>query len=577
MGRAWTLTVCLLLAAATVAVYAPVIGHDFVSYDDDTYVTSNAHVQAGLRWDTVRWAWTTGHSGYWHPLTWMSLALDVEMYGVRAPGFHLSNLLFHVLNTLLLFGILKRTTCRIGPAACVAGLFALHPLHVESVAWVAERKDVLSAALGLISIAAYVSYARRLSGVRYALTFCLLALGLCTKPMLVTLPCVYLLLDYWPLQRKNKSVPFLLLEKLPFMALAALLSIVTYLSQATILDTIPYRYPQVALPLRIANAAVSYVRYIAKMFWPVDLSILYPHPYALGGAPWSAWTVAASTALLGGLCVLLLWTVRHRYAAIGWLWYLGMLVPAIGVVQSGIQAMADRYTYLPLVGLFVIVAWGCGDLAAHFAARRPWAHRAAPIAAVTALAVCAVVSRRQVHHWRDSVALYEHAVQVSRNNSVMLYNLAMTLHDLGRIEEAIERYRWAAAIDPLDVSTHTNLAHALRSLGRLDEAIHHFRRALAISPHIALTHNNLASALLSNGEQEQAIHHLVAATRMAPDNAVFHMNLSIAYADALQFDRAAATATAALRLATKAGSTALAERIRKRLSEYEQQSAVERR
>ena len=275
---------CLLLAAATAAVYAPVTANDFFSYDDDVYVLNNPQVRAGLTWQTLRWAWATDRTGYWHPLTWMALALDVEMYGVRAAGFHVSSVVLHVLNTLLLFGILKRATCRIGPSAFVAGLFALHPLRVESVAWVAERKDVLSAALGLLSIAAYVSYARHRSGVRYALTFCLLALGLCAKPMLVTLPFVYLLLDYWPLQRKNKSVPLLLLEKIPFLALCILLSAVTYLGQEG--GNVMAASADLPFGPRLANAVVSYARYIGKMVRPADLSVFYPHPMLPTPWPW---------------------------------------------------------------------------------------------------------------------------------------------------------------------------------------------------------------------------------------------------------------------------------------------------
>ena len=513
--------VCLLLAAATTAVYAPVIGHDFVDYDDELYVLTNTHVQAGLTWDTVRWAWTTGHTGYWHPLTWMSLARDVEMYGVTASGFHLSNVLFHVLNTLLLFGILIRTTRRIGPSACVAALFALHPLHVESVAWVAERKDVLSAALGLLSIAAYVRYARCRSGVCYALTFFLLALSLCAKPMLVTLPFVYLLLDYWPLKRKNKSVRFLLLEKLPFLALSALLSVVTYLGQENVLGKISFTYPKVALPLRIANAAVSYVRYITKTFWPVDLSVLYPHPYAAGMTPWSVWTVVASAALLGGLCVLLLWAARRRYAAVGWLWYLGMLVPAIGVVQSGIQGMADRYTYLPLVGLFVIAAWGGSELVARFTPRRTLA----AAAAIALIGACAVASARQVPHWRNSKSLYEQALRATPRNPVIITNLGLVLQKQEDTQEAIRHFRRALEIWPqFDVAAH-KLGKTLRAEGRKDEAIQTYRAFLEARPESAVVHHDLAEALEAQGDDDGALHHYLKALELRPDRAAARFRL----------------------------------------------------
>jgi hypothetical protein len=407
------LLVCLALVAATAAVYWPVLGNDFVNYDDPGYVTTNEFVQQGLTWEAVKWAFVTGKQANWHPLTWLSHMLDCELFGLEHPwGHHLTSLLLHALNTVLLFGLMRTLVRgRLWPAALVAAVFALHPLHVQSVAWVAERKDVLSAAFGLGAMLAYVRYARHPGILRYLPVPLLLALGLMAKPMLVTLPFVLLLFDYWPLRRLEpdpgrglaKRVGWLLLEKLPLLALAAASSVVTYLVQhagGAVKDTIQYPWSE-----RWANAVVALARYLGKTVWPTDLIVFYPHP--VGG--WPIGLVLAAGALVLGITLMTVYAARARpYLIAGWLWFVGTLVPVIGLVQVGAQSMADRYMYLPLIGLAMMVAYGLSDLV------RAWPRARVPVVAVTLVALIAssAAATWQLGYWRNSVTLFQHELAV---------------------------------------------------------------------------------------------------------------------------------------------------------------------
>ena len=491
--RARTIAIGVCLAVATLVVYAQVGWFDFVRYDDPTYVTSNAWVRNGLTADGFRWVWTATHGSNWHPLTWLSHMVDQEIFGGWAGGHHLTSVLFHVLNTLILFATLRSATGDEWPSALVAALFALHPLHVESVAWVSERKDVLSALFGLCAIASWIAYARRGGRARYALTLALFACGLAAKPMLVTLPFVLLLLDVWPLDRLRSrpsratvgGVGALLLEKLPMLALSAASCAITLVAQERVVasdEAVPFS-------LRLANAAVSYVRYLGKTLWPVDLSVLYPHPYQPGGTPWATWQIWGAVVLLAALTAAAVRS-RRRYLQFGWAWYLGTLVPVIGLVQVGQQAMADRYTYLPLIGLFVIVAWGSAEVARRF---RGSIH-VATVAALFALAAHVGLARHQTGRWADSISLFTHSLAVAPDPPALHNNLANALAAEGRYQEAMRHYGIALRIFPDYARAHNNLGSALARQGRLDEAIEHFRRAAELDPGYESAVDNLNRA-----------------------------------------------------------------------------------
>jgi tetratricopeptide (TPR) repeat protein len=552
--------VCLLLIVTTLAVFGQVRNFDFVEYDDPDYVANNRHVKMGLTRDSVIWAFTTSHTGYWHPLTWLSLVLDFELYGLKAGGYHATNLLFHLLNTLLLFLVLKRSTGGLWRSGFVAALFALHPLRVESVAWIAERKDVLSTFFWMLTMWAYVRYAERRSPYRYLLGLLCFALGLMAKPMVVTLPFVLLLLDYWPLDRfkrekldgagsqqiaspidsnrRRLSATLLLWEKVPFFILAAACSVVTFLggqSEGAVesLDWLP-------INVRLANALVSYIRYIGKMIWPQHLTVLYLHP----GHTLPLWQVAMASVLLTALTIVVIWGARHRhrYLVTGWLWYLGTLVPVIGLVQVGLQAMADRYTYVPLIGIFIIIAWGIPYL---FKKIR---HRRVVIATAAGVVLFCLMTRTwlQLGHWKNSIMLFKHGVAVTANNYVMHNSLGLALAQEGTVEEAILHYSIALRIKPEYIPAHNNLGVVLADRGRLEEAIAHYSEALRLKPNYVLAHNNLGNALAKQGRLEEAIAHFSEALRIKPDDELTHNSLGHALAKQGRLEEATTHLTKAM-------------------------------
>ena len=539
---------CWLLALTTLAVFLPVAQQGFVNYDDSDYVSENAHVQSGLKWENVVWAFTTGHASNWHPLTWLSHMLDAQLFGLQAGPQHLVSVGCHLANTLLLFLLLRRMTGALWRSAFVAALFALHPLHVESVAWVSERKDVLSAFFFLLTVGAYARYTEvqsreavvagpesevqgsrfEVQGSRlpqfpaalfYVLSLVLFALGLMSKPMLVTLPFVLLLLDYWPLRRFQPATFFrLLAEKVPFVLLAVASSVITFLVQRKggAVST------ALTFGARLANALVSYARYIGKMLWPTDLSILYPHP-----GHWPAWQVVVSAGLLLVVFAVVMLLGRKRpYLAVGWLWFCGMLVPVIGLVQVGIQSMADRYTYLPLIGLFIMLAWGIEELIPV----RPGRAKALAVGAALVLAACAFLTERQIRFWRDSEALFRHAVQVTRDNYLAYNNLGFYLSGLGRTSEAMENYRLSLKINPAYEDALNNLGYALAGQKQYLEAIPLYEAALRVRPNHPEVHNNLGNALSETGKIDDAIRHYLIVLQQKPNHADAHNNLGIALA-----------------------------------------------
>ena len=527
----------VLLALITLAIYLPVIELSFIAFDDTYYVTNNPKVQAGLTWESVRWAFTRMHAANWHPLTWLSHMLDCQLYGLKPLGHHVTNLLFHTANTLLLFGLLKRLTGAFWRSAFVAALFALHPLHVESVAWVAERKDVLSTLFFLLTLAAYARYVEVKSQESptdktphaprtthhasryYALSLSLLALGLMAKPMLVTVPCVMLLLDVWPLRRLQLSTLWrLLLEKVPFFLLSAASCVVTLIAQQKGGAVAPLEgVSAVSVESRIINTPISYVWYLAKLVWPSDLAIIYPYV-----REWPLDQVLLATALLIALTGLALWQGQRRaYLAVGWLWYLGTLVPVIGLIKVGTQSIADRYTYIPAIGLFIVLAWGMADLTAG------WSKRALPLAlgAAAGLAACALVVGAQLLYWQNTEALFRHTLAVTRNNYTACNNLGFCFAQYGELELAKKYYRSAIEIAPNFPSARNNLGGALVQQGKSQEALAVFEDALNLNPQSAEAESNLGAALYCLERSDEAISHLRKAIQLDPEHPQAHYNL----------------------------------------------------
>jgi len=519
----------LLLFGLTAALYARTRHFDFLRYDDDVYVTDNPAVLAGLRADSVRWAFSSGHGANWHPLTWLAHMLDVELFGLRAGAHHLTSALLHAANAALLLLALRALTGALWRSALVAALFALHPLRAESVAWVAERKDVLAGTCFLATLWAYALYARRGGRGRYLLCLGCFGLGLLAKPMLVTVPCLLLVLDRWPLERwraggtppASRAPRRLWLEKLPFFALALTSSWITLRVQQAGGAVGPL---EVLGPLaRLANALESSAIYVRQTLWPTGLCAFYPLP-TIGHPELPAWTprtLSAALLLLG--LGLLAWRLRARLPAlaVGWLWYLGMLVPVVGLVQVGAQAHADRYTYLPGIGLAIALVWGLASLARTAAARRWLA-----AGSVLVLGLLARVSAQQIDTWRNDRTLFERALAVTTDNDVAHVNLGEALLRAGEPEAACEHFRAALLLRPRLAPIEVNLARGLRLLGRTDEARAALGRALALDPDGAAAHAELGWLLATLGEDEQGLVHLRAAVAAAPEDLALRNNLA---------------------------------------------------
>ncbi len=512
-----TLVAAALLVVITAAAFSPLRHADFVTIDDPEYVTANPHVLSGLSWSGVEWAVTSRDAANWHPLTWLSHMLDVTLFGLDAGAHHVVNVLFHAMAALLLFAFLFFTTGYLARSWCVAALFAVHPLHVESVAWIAERKDVLSAVFWMATLLAYAWHARQPSQRRYTLTLALFALGLMAKPMLVTLPFVLLLLDVWPLRRlgeRRMRPPFaqaplstLLLEKLPLLALSVASSWITLNAQAHGGAVIATE----ALPVsdRLANGVVTIVRYLGKTIWPSHLSVFYPHPHSI-----PAIDVAGAVVVIAAISIAVVVVAWQRparsYLAVGWYWFLGTLVPVVGLVQVGAQGMADRYTYLPLVGVFFAAVWGMGDVIA----KRPAFDRPALAAAGAAIALCAWLSHAQAAVWLDSGSLWAHALEADPNNYRAHNALGVLAADRGDSAGALRHFEAAASLEPGYADAQNNLGLAFANAGRFDEAIARYRSAIDLKPEFAEPHANLGMALLSTDHPADAVRELSDALRL---------------------------------------------------------------
>ncbi len=509
------LAIRLALVLSILIVYAQVRHFDFVDYDDTAYVSQNRHVQEGLTAENFKWAFTAIVSSNWMPVTLLSHMLDVQLFGLHSGMHHLVNVVFHILAALLLYAMLQRATRATGCSAFVALVFALHPLHVGSVAWVAERKDVLSAFFFFLALYCYVRYTEEPSPARYLSVVASFCLGLMSKPMLVTFPFLLLLLDLWPLQRLRwpNPAPKIFREKLPLFALSAAASGVTYWAQKSTgaVQLIPFG-------MRLKNALVSYVIYLGQTFWPARLAVFYPYPREI--AVWHA--VAALTLILVlSIPAILAWQKRP-YLTIGWFWYLGTLVPVVGLVQVGQQPHADRYTYLPIVGLTVMLAWGAAEVAGKWP-------KSKPVIAATAILVCALLmgdAWKQVSYWQNTETLFEHALEVTDNNWMVQTYLAMHLVRLpGRRGDAVEHFGEALRINPDYVEANNDLGWCLADAGLCGAAIPHFEAALRIKPDMAEARDNLGRCLVSGGQYDAAIGQFEAAVRIQPDNPAFHFEL----------------------------------------------------
>jgi len=505
----------LCLVALIAGVYGQVFRHEFLALDDGQYVTENTHVLPGLGWTGLGWAFTTFHTGNWHPLAWLSHMLDVELFGLWAGGHHLMNVALHAVNAVLLFLLLRRITGSVYRSGIVAALFAVHPLHVESVAWVSERKDVLCTLFFLLSIGAYAGYVERPGAARYVRVAIFFVLALLSKPMAVTLPFVLLLLDAWPLGRLRISgggdggIPpaRLVLEKVPLMALSLGSCIVTYAAQRSAGAASPLDV--VTLGSRIANALVSYAAYLGKAVWPSSLSVFYPHP-AIAGDGYLAWQVAASGVFLSVATFGALWQARGRpYLAVGWFWFLGMLVPVIGLVQVGGQSMADRYTYLPLIGVFLAATWGAWD---GIAGRAPGRLLPGALAGMILIAL-SVSAHRQTGYWRNSELLFGRALQVRPGNWLAHNSLAYYRIGQGRNAEAMAHLGAVLAVRPMDPHAHNNMGIVLYRLGRREQAVPYFLDALRLDPGLVQANYNLGVILEEQGKLVEAEGHYRRASR----------------------------------------------------------------
>ena len=566
------LLIYILLAAAVLMVFWQVNHGEFIDYDDDVYVTANPYVQDGLTVEGIRWALTTNYNANWHPLTWMSHMLDVQLFGLNAGRHHTINLLFHLANTLLLFFVFNRMTLAPWKSAFVAALFALHPLHVESVAWIAERKDVLSSFFWMLTMATYVFYVEKKGLKRYLFVLLFFILGLMSKPMLVTLPFVLLLMDYWPLRRLipsqgeaqgtrgpvGESLPAdkrkgktkkrqtakelpepklamtdvktnptfswavirpLLWEKIPLFVLVIISSIATYIVQQ---EGGAMKYLEtLSLADRIANAIVSYAMYIGKALWPSDLAMLYPH-----SGPWPLWEVLGVGLALVFLSLSVIWKVKKfPYLASGWFWYVGTLVPVIGFIQVGVQARADRYTYIPLIGLFIMAAWGIPELLKkmHYRKETLWG------LGVVSILSLAIASQQQVGFWQNSIKLFDHTLQVTRHNSV-IHNNRGARHDyLGNYKQALDVYDKAIEINPKFAEAYCNRGNTHINLGNYKQALDDYGKAIEINPKYTKAYYNRGNTRSSLGDYRQALDDYDKAIEINPGNDYVYFNRGAVY------------------------------------------------
>ncbi len=617
---------CTLLVLLVISVYWQVGRFEFLDWDDTIYITENSAIQSGVTYSGIKWAFSTFHATNWHPITWLSHMLDVQLFGMDAGWHHLSSVLLHIFNTLLLFLVLTRMTGLIGRSGFVAALFALHPLHVESVAWVAERKDLLSTFFWMLTVYIYAFYIQRPELKRYLLVAVCFAIGLMAKPMLVTLPLILLLLDYWPLKRfpirypvdsnavvlgRQSSIAYLILEKVPLLMLSMASSVITFIAQdrggavTSINDSVAHgSVDAVAIGFgwgeRISNALLSYTSYLGKTFYPIDLSFFYPFRSDVQSG-----LLIQSALLILSISLVAVWLIRHKpYIFIGWFWFIGMLVPVSGVVLVGWQSMADRYTYLPLVGIFIIIAWGLPDLLK----RWPGCNKILASAAIFSIFACAVLSYIQVGYWRNNLSLYRHAVEATPESAFVHFKLGTTLAEKGAYEAAAVQLEEALRIQPFDLRARFNLGLVLlrskqfkkaikhfteilnrypsytaaerqidiaRSMlrqqqmiaavndspeiymqrgmrleqqGRVQDAILVYQQILQYKPEYIKAHQKLGFLFYRSGRVDEAIMHYKTLRRLQPDSAIVYYNLGLALADKNQLDEAIEQYQHALRI-----------------------------
>jgi len=558
------LAITLFLILTVLIVYWQVQYYELIDYDDISYIIRNRHVRSGLSWDGFIWAMMDIRTGYWHPLTWFSHMLDYELFQDNAGGHHWTSLIFHIANVVLLYTFLKRVTADIWKSAFVAVLFAVHPLNVESVAWVAERKNILSTFFWFMTMWAYVRYVEHPSWHRYILIASAFVLGLMAKPMLVTLPCVLLLLDFWPLCRLNswKDLTCLILEKIPLFLFSLGMSIFTFL--ATSHEGAVISFAALPLESRVYHALVSYVRYLGKLFWPDNLAVFYPYI-----KDYDIWHISGALIGLTAITFVVVFLARqYRYLLMGWLWYLGTLVPVIGFIQAGDQALADRYMYVPAIGVFIMVVWGVIDIL------RKWSKRNVVLVtcAATVFISLSICTGNQLRHWQNSLTLFGHTLQVTRQNALAHNNLGVALlnqgksveaenhfakameikpdyaaaHDnmglilasRGKLNEAVMHYQEALRVKPKDDKAYDNMGIAFARMGRLNEAISCFGEAIKINPENADSYNNMGSAMAMRGEVEKSMDYFNKALQLDSNHAMAHNNMGLALANMGRFDKA---------------------------------------
>lgn len=526
----------MFLVVAVFLVYGQVAHHSYVLFDDPLYVTENSIVQNGLTPEGLYWAFTSVHASNWHPITWISHMMDVALFNLHPGGHHLTNVAFHAINSLLLFALFHKMTAQIGPSALIATFFALHPFHVESVAWISERKDVLSTFFWMLAIGSYVRFVQTGRYSRYGLALLFFILGLMSKPMVVTLPFVLLLLDVWPLERlrgcgsgqgKKTALATLVREKTPFFALSVASSVITVVAQhsdgaISSLETLP-------ISVRAANAVVAYAAYAGKMLWPSSLSVIYPFPAHL---PW--WHVGSAVLTIVAVSFVSIKSVDRRpYLFVGWFWFLGTLVPVIGIIQVGLQAMADRYTYVPLIGLFICTVWGGREIGIRLAGPRTIGAAVAGI-----ILALAVISHHQVTFWKDSYALFERALAVTWDNYPAHTAMGNALAADGRYAEAVQHYQEAVRIQPGFDEARINLSLVLLKLGVIDQAQTHFGLVAKPFDHVAEFQFNMGNALLTRNRVDEAMEHYSNALDADPLFADAHNNMGLALVLKNRLDRA---------------------------------------
>lgn len=543
------IVIYIVLALITFAVYRPVNHYNFTTLDDDIYVTENGHVQSGISWDGVRWAFSTTYAEFWHPLTWLSLMFDYQLHGLNAGGYHLTNLILHILSTLLLFSLLNRMTGAVWKSIFVAAFFALHPLRVESVAWIAERKDALSMFLGLATLYAYVCYTEHSRLSRYFICLILFALALMSKPMMVTLPFILMLLDYWPLQRWQKamneqgktlkSVGGLIWEKTPLIFLAIVFSMLTLWAHnkggmIASLERLPFL-------ARVQNMVISYVSYLGKIFYPVDLAFFYPYPYAF-----PLWKILASCFILIVVTCAVVYAFRkYPFLFVGWFWYLGALIPVIGLVKSANYAMADRFTYLSSIGISIMLAWGVPLLFPDENMRK----KILLPGAIGFLAILSVLTWHQCGYWKNSIALCRHALQVTKNNYMVHNFLGLNYAESGQNQRAILDFNKAIYYKPNYADAYSNRGNAYSGLGQYQRAMDDFNRAILLNPHSAKAYYNRgAFAFNKLGQYQRAIADFNEAIRLKPDLLSAYEGQGAAYSQIGQYRKAIDYLNEAIRL-----------------------------